>query len=204
MRKLWFALALMVALALAVSAQAQELDLGLGFGTVKAPAKSTNSNGSFPSLSGGLYPSFSGIVRLKHIGFGAEIGWRAKQAVYFGNNTSAFAFQPVRPIFYDINAVYGKTYHKKFGADVMGGFGAESLRFYTPYFTCTTFGGCTNYQSSNHFLWHVGGDLRYYVWHTVFIRPEVHYYIVHNNAEYNKVNAARFAMSIGYSFLPGM
>lgn len=199
MRKLLFLPALVFALAFAVSLHAQELDLGLGFGSVKAPAASINSSGFLvPSLSGGLYMSFSGTVRLTHfpIGFMGQVAWRTRQAVYLG-------VQPYRPLFYDFNANYGKTWHKKFGADVMAGIGAESLRFYTPYYTCGGF-SCSNYTSSNHFLFHVGGDFRYYVWHTVFIRPEVHYYVVHNNVEFNNVNPTRISVAIGYSFLPGM
>jgi hypothetical protein len=199
LRKLLLLPALVFALMFAATLQAQELDLGLGFGTVKAPAATTTSSGVlFPSLSGGLYPSFSGTVRLKHfIGFNAEVAWRARQSVYGG-------FQPYRPLFYDFNAVYGKTWHKKAGADLMAGIGAESLRFYTPYYNCGTFSGCSNYQSINHFTFHIGGDIRYYVWHTVFIRPEAHYNVVHNNREFDNVNASRFAIAIGYSFLPGM
>ena len=203
MRKLLLCFALVFALMFATGLQAQEFDAAFGFGTVKAPAASTNSSGvSFPSLSGGLYPSFSGIFRLKHhIGFGGEVAWRGRQAVY---GTSFGNIAPYRPIFYDFNAVYGVT-HKKIGGDVMAGVGGEDLRFYTPYFNCPSGGlfGCTNYQSSNHFAFHVGGDIRYYFWGHAFIRPEAHYYIVHNNVEFNKVNVARFAISIGYSFMPG-
>jgi len=198
LRKLLFLPALGLALAFTVSLHAQELDLGLGFGTVTAPKASINSSGFLiPSLSGGLYTSVSGTVRLKRIGFNGQVAWRTRQAVYLG-------IQPYRPLFYDFNAVYGHTWHKKAGADVMAGIGAESLRFYTPYYTCSGFSGCSNYSSSNHFLFHVGGDFRYYIWHTVFIRPEAHYYIVHNNVEFNNVNPFRFAIAIGYSFLPGM
>lgn len=202
MRKLLLSFAFVLALTLTSSLSAQEFDAAFGFGTVKAPAASVDSNGvSFPSLSGGLYPSFSGIFRLKHhIGFGGEVAWRGRQAVYgvtsFGN------IQPYRPIFYDFNAVYGVT-QKKFGGDVMAGIGGEDLRFYTPFFQCGAFSGCTNYQSSNHFAFHVGGDIRYYFWGHAFIRPEAHYYVVHNNVEFNNVNVARFTVSIGYSFMPG-
>ena len=203
MRKLLVFLALASALLLSSSLQAQEFDAAFGFGTVKAPAASSNSNGSFPSLSGGLYPSFSGMVRLKHhVGFGGEIAWRARQSSYGGFNASAFVFQPYRPLFYDFNVVYGKTFQKKVGGDVMAGIGGEDLRFYTPYVTCG-FTSCTNYVSSNHFAFHIGADLRYYFWGHAFIRPEAHYYVVHNNAEFNNVNASRFAVSIGYSFMPG-
>jgi hypothetical protein len=202
-RKLVLSFAFVFALTLTRGLQAQEFDAAFGFGTVTAPAASTNSNGfSFPSLSGGLYPSFSGIFIFKHhLGFGGEVAWRAREAVYgvesFGN------IAPYRPIFYDFNAVYGGTFHKKFGGDVMAGIGGEDLRFYTPFFQCGAFSGCTNYQSSNHFAFHVGADIRYYFWGHAFIRPEAHYYVVHNNVEFNNVNVSRFAVSIGYSFMPG-
>ena len=86
------------------------------------------------------------------------------------------------------------------GGNAMGGLGGLYLRFSTPYFTC---GSCTNYTSTNHVGGHVGADIRYYVWRKVFIRPEAHYYRIHNNVEFNGANAARFSVSVGYSFMPG-
>jgi hypothetical protein len=192
------------ALLFALGAQAQEFHGAFGFGTVTAPGVSTDSNGTtFPSVSGGLYPSFSGIFILKHhIGFGGEVAWRAHQAIYTEAGASFGLFQaPYRPIFYDFNAVYGRKFGKKFGGDVMAGIGGEDLRFYTPYYTCNL--TCTNYNSSNHFAGHFGADIRYYFWGNAFIRPEVHYYVIHNNVEFNGANVSRFAVSIGYSFLPG-
>jgi hypothetical protein len=204
LRKQWILLAVVIPLMLVVASQAQEFHAAFGFGTVTAPSASINSNGiPVPSLSGGLYPSFSGIFILKHhIGFGGEVAWRAREAIY-GGTTSSFSFaQPYRPIFYDFNGVYGVT-KKKYGIDLMGGVGGENLRFYTPYYSCSSFSGCTNYVSSNHFAGHFGGDIRYYFWGHAFIRPEAHYYLVHNNVEFNNVNVARFTVSIGYSFTPG-
>ena len=198
MRKL---LVLVFAIGLAACLQAQEFDAALGFGTVKAPAASNNSNGSFPTLSGGLYPSFSGTVLFKrHIGFGGNVAWRASQAVYGSSGNFGF-IQPYRPIFYDFNAVYGGRFAKMFGGDVMAGIGGEDLRFYTGVTTCSF--SCTNYQSSNHFAGHIGADLRYYFWGHAFIRPEAHYYFIRNNVEFNNVNVSRYAVSIGYSFTPG-
>lgn len=201
MRKIlvWFVFVLM--LTLAGSLSAQQFDAGLGFGTVKAPSA---SNG-FPSESGGLYISFSGNFILKHhIGFGGEVAPRVRQAPYGFSNGSAFFVLPYRPIFYDFNAVYGLTsVKKKIGGDLMAGIGGEDLRFYTGNISGNPFTGYTNYQSSNHFAWHFGADFRYYVWGHAFIRPEAHYYIVHNNVEFNNVHPARYAISIGYSFMPG-
>jgi hypothetical protein len=205
LRNQFVSFAFAASLTLAIGCEAQEFHGAFGFGTVKGPAATVNSNGiPVPSLSGGLYPSFSGIFILRHhIGFGGEVAWRARQAIY-GGTTSSFVFaQPYRPIFYDFNAVYGTTIHKKFGADVMAGIGGEDLRFYTPYYSCGAFSGCTNYVSSNHFAGHFSGDIRYYFWGHAFIRPEAHVYLVHNNSEFNGANVSRFTVSIGYSFMPG-
>ncbi len=193
-----------LALAVAVTAQAQEFHGAFGFGSVIAPSASTNSSGfTFPSLSGGLYPSFSGIFLTKrHIGFGGEVAWRARQAIYGGSVSNFGIVQPYRPIFYDFNAVYGQTFQRKVGADIMAGIGGEDLRFYTPYVSCG-FTSCTNYVSSNHFAGHIGGDIRFYFWGHAFIRPEAHYYVVRNNKEFNNANVTRLTISIGYSFMPG-
>lgn len=203
MKKL-LALFLFAVVSLAMEAQAQEFHGAFGFGTVTAKGVSTDSNGNaFPSLSGGLYPSFSGIFILKHhIGFGGEVSWRAHQAIYAQSSGNSLFEAPYRPIFYDFNAVYGSKFGKKFGGDVMAGIGGEDLRFYTPFFTCG-FTSCTNYTSSNHFAGHFGADIRYYFWGHAFIRPEAHYYVIRNNVEFNGANAARFGVSIGYSFMPG-
>ena len=203
MRKLSVYIVIVLALvsALAPNLHAQQFDAAFGFGTVTAPSA---SNG-FPSESGGLYVSFSGNVILKHhIGFGGEVSPRVRQAPYGVSNGSVFlGVVPYRPIFYDLNAVYGVTsIKKKIGADLMAGIGGQDVRFYSGTYTCG-FTGCTNYNSSNHFAWHFGGDFRYYFWGHAFVRPEAHYYIVHNNWEFNNVNPARFAVSIGYSFTPG-
>ncbi len=145
-----FALLFVLALlpAFAGIAQAQEFDAAFGFGTVTAPAASSNGTFSYPSLSGGLYPSFSGIVLSKrHIGFGGEVAWRGSQSTYGGGLNNFWIVQKYRPLFYDFNAVYGATFKKqKIGADVMAGVGGEDLRFYTPYTTCGYI-SCTNYTS---------------------------------------------------------
>ena len=197
MRKLFVSSILLLMFGVAISLHAQEFDAALGFGTTKAPAA---SNG-FPSESGGLYVSFNGNLRLwmhHHLGFGGEVASRVSQAPY----ATSFGTLGYRPIFFDFNGVYGGTWlKKKVGADIMAGIGAQDNRFYTGSYTCNI--TCTNYQADKHFAWHFGADFRYYVYGHVFIRPEAHYYIVHNNLYFNDVNAARYAVSIGYSFMPG-
>jgi hypothetical protein len=194
---------LVLLLAFAGAAQAQQFDAAFGFGTVTAPAASSNSTFVFPSLSGGLYTTFSGDVLLwHHLGFGGEVAPRWSRSTYGGAVNNFGIVQQYRPIFYDFNAVYGRNFQKKFGADVMAGIGAESLRFYQGFTSCG-YVSCTDYVSSNHFAGHIGADLRLYFWGHAFIRPEAHYYIIHNNKEFNNANVSRFAISIGYSFMPG-
>lgn len=183
-------------LLIAAISQGQQIDAAFGVSTITSPSV-TNVPDTFTpqSISGGAYPTLSAnVIFLRNFGIGGEVSWRAKQDVYFG-------FQPYRPIFYDFNAVYAPNFGKRAGADLMAGIGAESLRFYQPYYTCG-FTGCTNYSSSNHFLGHFGGGLRLYVRGNVFVRPEAHIYLVHNNFEFNSGKIGRFGMSIGYTFRP--
>jgi len=208
LRKLLISFAVVLVVTFAINLHAQEFDAGLGFGTTKAPA----AGYGFPSQSGGLYISFNGNLRLwmrHHLGVGGEVATRASQAQYGINNSFFSGSIPYRPIFYDVNAVYGGTWIKKrIGADVMAGIGGQDLRFYSSNYTCG-FTGCTNYTSSNHFAWHFGADVRLYVYGHVFLRPEAHYYIVHNSGSFsgsqifNNGNISRYAISIGYTFMPG-
>src|SRR5689334_10558386 len=198
MRKLIFAVALFVfSFAFNSTAHAQAADVGFGFGTLLAPAADKASGNHYPqSIRGGLYNSVSAAVWLKpHLGFNGEAAWRAKQNFY----NTPFGFFPFRPILYDFNAITGSRFNKYVGADAMAGLGAESVRFYSPNFTCG-FTGCSNYTSSTHFLLHLGGDVRLYVHGNFFIRPEIHYYWVHNNNEFSSDHMTRVGASIGYSF----
>ena len=194
MRKLSLLVSLLTLCLMGGGAQAQHVDLAFGVSGLSAPAGSTDSSGVFfPTMSGGAYPGFSGDVLLAHhLGVEGELFWRASQNLYGG-------YQPYRPLFYDFNAIWAPRLTKSITAEVMAGIGAESLRFYTPYPVCNFF-TCTNYVSSDHFMGDIGGGIRYYVWHNAFVRPEARLYLVHNNAEFSSGRAARYGMSIGYSF----
>lgn len=196
MRKLFLLVAAFCVLSLiAVSAQAQQVDLAFGYGSVIGQSASdglNDPNHTPQSIGGGGYPAFSGdFLFKKNFGVGAEVAWRAHQ------NVDIF-FNPYRPILYDFNAVYGPQLGKRAQADLQGGIGWESLRFYQPFFTCN-FVGCTNFTSSNHFLGHVGVGIRFYVTDAVFIRPEAHFYFVHNNFEFSGPRVNRYGVSIGYA-----
>lgn len=178
-----------------MAAQAPQFDLGFGYGTVVGEAA---SNGvppdHFPqSIGSGGYPAFSGdFIFFKNFGVGGEVAWRAHE------NTDIF-FQPYRPILTDFNGVFAPAIGKRAQADLQGGIGWETVRFYQPFLTCGTF-GCQNFTSSNHFLGHVGAGLRWYVTPSVFLRPEAHFYFIHNNFEFSGPRASRYGMTLGYSF----
>ena len=82
----------------------------------------------------------------------------------------------------DFNALFQPKLGKRVGLDLFGGIGIDSTRFYVPYTTsCSYFSGCINYSSSDHFIEHLSGGLRYYFFRRYFIRPEIHYYHIQDN-----------------------
>ena len=181
---------------IATVAHAQQMDFAFGVGTLTSPsASSATGNYSPVTMSGGTYLSFSGDVLIKReFGVNGEVAWRASQAVYRG-------IQPYRPILYDFNAIWAPRLGKHAAAEVMGGIGGVSIRFYTPFVTCNGF-TCTNYVSSQHFLVHAGGGLKFYASRSIFIRPEFHAYFINNNFEFSSGRAFREGVSIGYTFRP--
>jgi hypothetical protein len=170
-------------------AQAQQFDLAFGFSGLTGPP----STATLQTIGGGAYPTFGLDFLFYHnLGVGFNASFRAKQNLYQG-------FQPFRPYFYDVDAVYAPPLGKRAQAELSAGIGAESIHFYTPFVSCS-FTGCTDFVSSNHFLGQFGAGLRLYATSKIFIRPEVHWYLVHNNFEFTGARATRFGVSIGYSF----
>ena len=178
------------------SAHAQQIDAAFGVGTVTAPSASEASgNHVSQSLGGGAFVGFSGdFVFKNNVGFQGEVAWRASQALFQG-------FQPYRPILYDFNLLYAPRFGKAAQAELLAGFGGESIRFYQPFTTCSAF-SCSNFVSNNHVLAHVGGALRFYLLPSIFVSPEAHAYFIHNNQEFSSGRAQRFGIKLGYTFAP--
>ena len=201
MRKLTFPAVVFAFFALANFATAQQADAMLGFGTVMSPGASacgpTSSGGFTCPQRGGLYTNISADVIFKgRIGAGFDASWRS-----IGNY--ADLGQAYRPILFDFNAVYQPRLGKKVGADLFGGIGWQTTRFYSfqPTYSCYALGAC--YNSANHFLVDVGAGVRYYVWGHAFVRPEVHYYHILNNGDFfSSDNVIRVGASIGYTIGP--
>ena len=176
---------------------AQQIDIAVGAGSISATkASSADSSHSPQSLSGGSYFSVSGDVLLHHqVGVEAEVAWKGSRGTYFPGGFN----QPYRPLFYDVNAIWMPKIRNRMSAELMAGAGGLNTRFYRGTETCS-FVTCTNFVTSNHFMFHAGGGLKYYVFHKVFIRPEAHLYVVHNNVEFSSDRAIRYGVSLGYTF----
>ena len=197
MKKLGFAITASLLLLLATAAYGQQMDFAFGLSSINAPAYSTNTSSStFPpvSLTGGAYPSISGDFLLhKNYGVMGEISWKGSQGIYDG-------YQPYRPIFWDFNGVFVPRLGRHAAAELSAGIGAESIRFYTGTYTCGYVSGCTNYSTNTHFLGQFGAGLKLYARGGLFVRPEVHLYLINNNVEFTSSKAFRYGASIGYTF----
>ena len=195
MRKLAILVSVFAFLFIVQFASAQQVDVFLGGGTLMS---STNASSGFPAEKGGLYINLGGdVVPFKHVGFNVETAWRATQGIYFAGEEN------YRPILTDFNVLYQPHLTKRVGADLMAGIGAADTRFYQPGASTP---GYPNYVSTDHFMEHLGGGIRFYAWKNVFVRPEVHYYHVqnnnnlNNNGAFSSNNVVRAGASIGYTF----
>jgi hypothetical protein len=196
LKNIALAASLSVLMLAGMAAQAQ-LDVAFGVNTVTSPSAvvSTSTGNVIQSLGRGAYLGFSGdyLFLLHHsFGVGGEIFWRAAQANYGGS-------QPYRPLFYDFDGVFAPRLTPHIAPELSAGIGAESVRFYTPFQTCS-FVSCTNYVSVNHFMADFGGALRFYVRGGFFVRPEAKVYLVNNNQEFSSNHVTRYGVSIGYTF----
>jgi hypothetical protein len=177
-------------------ASAQQGDIFFGGGTLLSSSPTTSAiYFQPPAEKGGTYLNVGGdVVGFKHrLGFNIETAWKASQGIYSGEN------ETYRPILTDFNALFQPKMGKKVGLDLMGGIGIAATRFYVPAITSCSFTGCINYTSSDHFMEHLGVGIRYYVWHHFFVRPELHYYHIQNNVEFNSDSVVRVGASIGYT-----
>lgn len=204
MRKFAFFAAVFAFSLLANLASAQQGDVALGFGTILAPSSSSSACPVFSTTcvgpeKGALYPTISAdVIFHRRIGFNFEASWRGKQGLDNANGGQLY-----RPILFDFNGIFQPRLGKKVGADLLAGIGWQTTRFYQYTYTvnCLDFGSC--YTSNNHFLIHVGGGIRYYVWGHMFLRPEAHLYHILNNTDvFTNTNVIRVGASIGYTIGP--
>jgi hypothetical protein len=193
LKKLTLVTALFVFCLFERTAVGQQFDVAFGMGTLTSGAATSSGGFLYPTMGGGAYPSISADFLVFHrLGIEGDIAWRASQNLYGGT-------QPYRPILYTFNAIWVPKLAKNITAELLGGIGGEDLRFYGA-INYNPFAGYTNYVSSNHFMGDFGGGIRAYFWRNAFIRPEARLYLINNNVEFSSSYAARYSVSLGYSF----
>jgi hypothetical protein len=183
----------------ATCAFAQQLDFAISGSTIWSPAPVIGSEAFQPPAEKhgvyiGLNADYVGF-KLPRFGFNVETSWKYKEGNY------PFNGETYRPIFTDFNTLYQPHISKKVGADMMAGIGIADTRFYLPStpFCSVPQGGCVNYTSSDHFMEHLGGGVRYYFFRRFFIRPEISYYHIQNNVGFHSDNVFRGGASFGYT-----
>lgn len=192
--------ALTVLLASLAHAQNQ-VDIAAGGGTLLSATQPNDSaNLQAPAEKNGTYINLSGDVvgAKRHLGLQFETAWRYHKGNYPNNG------EKYRPFLTDLNVLYQPRLSKKFKADLMGGLGIASTRFYgLSSGPCSNpVIGCINYTGSNHFMEDLGAGLRYNFWRRFFVRPEIHYYHIQNNQEFNSDNVFRASVSLGFTIHP--
>lgn len=159
----------------------------------------TFGDGTFfttPKL-GGVFPKLGATLMMTpHLGFGADVTWRAKRADYAG--------LLYRPTFYDLDAVWTPISTKRFEPEIHAGVGGMRLGFSYKSTQCDPFGGCQTsdqaVENSSHFQWHLAGAARIYVTDHVFVRPGIDYHYVHNLFQFAHNSVPEYSMAVGYSF----
>lgn len=186
----------------ATFAHAQDFDAAVGGSTLFSTKNPTASLAFLPPPErGGVYPNASIERTFKnHFGYNAEFVFRYKRELYNG-------YQPVRPMLYDFNGVYVSRLNGIFPGRIAkrtriaftGGVGGETVLFYTQYGNCS-FSACAASVNANHFLVHAGAEIRYMLYHRLFIRPEANLYHIFDNSEFHSDNVLRLGASIGLNF----
>lgn len=142
---------------------------------------------NIPKLGGGLFPSAGVDVFFGPIGIGAEASFRATA------NSSG-----LRPTYYDFNILLAPIHIARSIVPVlMLGLGSQNIQGFQGLGNCGGLSNCAQY-AGNHLAAHVGLAVKFYVSEHIFLRPEAHFYFIHNNTVFP--NAQRWGVSLGYSF----
>ena len=196
-----FALFVTVSIVLLVGfSRAQQVDIAAGGSTLLSATRPSDLvTFQPPPEKGGTYLDVSADVvgRKRHLGLEFDTAWRYHHTFYPYNG------ETYRPFFSTLNVLFQPRVTKKVGLDLMGGIGVASTRFQGLSGSCNNpTVGCVNFTNSNHFMEDLGAGIRYNVWRHFFVRPEVRYYHVQNNQEFNSDNVFRVGVSLGYTIHP--
>ncbi|MGH9477149.1 MAG: hypothetical protein ACRD1C_12580 [Terriglobales bacterium] len=165
----------------AVHAQTLDVFAGLNALTAKQAIQ------SLPKLGGGLFPSAGADLFLGPVGIGGEVSFRAT------TNSSG-----LRPTYYDFNVLLAPVHiTRSIIPELMLGLGSQDIHGITGLASCGSLSNCSTY-AGNHLAAHVGVAAKVFITEHIFLRPEAHFYFIHNNTAFP--NAQRWGVSLGYSF----
>ncbi|MGH9466699.1 MAG: hypothetical protein ACRD1Y_05035 [Terriglobales bacterium] len=163
--------------------RAQSLDIFAGLNALTAK----QAVSSIPKLSGSVFPSGGVELWLGAIGVGAEGSFRAT------SNGSG-----LRPVYYDANVLFAPFHiSRSIVPELMLGLGSQNVEGFEALGSCGGLSNCAQY-AGNHLAAHVGLAVKVYVTEHIFLRPEAHFYFIHNNTAFP--NAQRWGVSLGYTF----
>lgn len=193
---LFFVVCALIASSSTLARAQKNFDVSAGISTLDAPGAhvANGINNQPDTLTGGVYLNFNGdFIFWKNLGVEGEFVRKQSEGLYIVDNL------PFRPLYFDANAIWTKKFFKRFTAEIEGGAGEESIRFYT--------GGCGSgcYAAKNHFMIDGGAGVKIYPlnwWFArhIFIRPEGRFYLVFNNQQFSSDKVIRYGASIGYTF----
>jgi hypothetical protein len=204
-------------------------DFNMGFGALqdKAPSSGLDVNpvsGIFfscafstdptcvktSSLSGFMLGFGGNLMLWKHFGVGANVGVQLPQQTYatfqqqvVSTQTPGIAIK-TRMTLYDFDGIYQPYRTKKVGIQLIGGIGGANLKFYEAESSTDALAGSSNisqyFESANHFQFHGGAGVQFFVTDHIFLRPQFDAYYVNNLTQFGSKLVTQEAVWVGYSF----
>ena len=149
-----------------------------------------------PKLGGLTSDVGASFMFMKHLGVGADLGWRDTKAAYAGLQ--------YRPLFYNFDAIYQPVRTKRIAPELRAGLGGVNVNYSYSSTSCDAFAGCSTsnqtVESSHHFQVHMEAAARIYFTNHLFLRPAVEAHYVNNFFQFGSNWVPQYSMGIGYSF----
>jgi hypothetical protein len=179
-----------------------DVHIGASGAYAKSSGLSVNTYGdntyyNTPDLKGPFMNLGAGIMLTRRFGVGGEFSFKP--------NTSDYAGLRYRPMFYDFNGIFNPAPgSKRIVPEILGGIGGVNLRFYYPQSDCNVFAGCSSQssylQSSNHFQWHTGAGVKFFLTHSVYVQPRFDLHYVHDFFQFGTNWVPQYGVNVGFRF----
>lgn len=151
---------------------------------------------------GGLFGGFGVTVMFrKHLGIDGEYALKFRRADYLPDDSLV-----VRPMFYDLNAVWEPFSSKgRFIPFLEGGFGGAKMKLYFSQSTSltgvTSLSGFSAGSDTNHFQLHGAIGMKVYIHGNLFVKPQFDiHYATHLTDEYGRNAVLQYMINVGYTF----